>query len=225
MCPGATVNVERKESSMDILILVFVLVVIVALGALSARTSVSIPAPTTITTSKARKLAFLDTETGGLDVQANPLLAVGLAIVDPVTMAVLVRWSAKVLPAWGTVHPRAAEVNGYTPEGWVDARPLGGALAELATLLTGCTPVGHNIQFDLGFLRAAYEHAGMPFPRVDYHSLDTMSLAWPLLASGRIASLSLNAVCTALGVSNEGAHDAAADVERTLAVARKLLGK
>ena len=47
-----------------------------------------------------------------------------------------------------------------------------------------------------------------------YHRIDTVTLAYEHLAPCGLEKLSLDTVCTFLGITNEGAHTAMADVER-----------
>ena len=82
---------------------------------------------------------------------------------------------------------------------------------------------GHNVGFDRAFLEAAWRVTSGPPPDIDHHTVDTATLAWPLLAAGRIKSLSLVAVCTALGIGLHDPHRALSDAERSLEIARRLL--
>ncbi|MDF1524584.1 MAG: hypothetical protein P1P87_17415, partial [Trueperaceae bacterium] len=51
-------------------------------------------------------------------------------------------------------------------------------------LLEGALLAGHNIAFDRTFLDAAWRSTGVPVPKLDHHSIDTATLAWPLLVAG-----------------------------------------
>ncbi|MBI3184694.1 MAG: hypothetical protein HYZ28_21365 [Myxococcales bacterium] len=166
-----------------------------------------------------RALAFLDVETTGLDPEVHALVEVAAIRVDARTLAVLDRIEARVIPPTDApVTAEAARLNGYSPEAWADASPPAEVLPRLARVLGGSTLAGHNVAFDWAFVRAACRRAGLPPPAVDYHMVDTVSLAWPLFQRGEVASLSLRDLCPRFGVPNDGAHRAAADVERCLRV-------
>jgi len=119
--------------------------------------------------------------------------------------------------------PEALRLNGYSPRRWENATNLWEALDWVAPLLVGATLAGHNVGFDRAFLEAAWRATGGPPPDLDHHLLDTATLAWPLLAEGQIESLSLVAVCTALGIGLHDPHRALSDAERSLEIARRLL--
>ena len=90
-------------------------------------------------------------------------------------------------------------------------------------LLEGALVAGHNVGFDWAFLEAGFERAGLTLPRVDYHRLDTASLAWPLVVSGELPSMSLDPVAKLLGIERPHPHRALADARCSLAVARRLV--
>jgi DNA polymerase III epsilon subunit-like protein len=118
-------------------------------------------------------------------------------------------------------------VNGYTPEAWADAY-LASSQAEGAArmfdTLKGCILVGHNVSFDVDFIKATIaRHMGEDAARkLGYHKIDTVTIAFEHLAPCGLDSVSLVNVCTFLGLSNEGAHSAMSDVLRCQKVYDKL---
>ena len=85
------------------------------------------------------------------------------------------------------------------------ARPLG-------ELLAGRMVVGHNVEFDLGFLRAEFARLGVAVPLITERSMCTMALAGYLYPG---AKRTLGACCAAAGISIEGWHSALADTRAT----------
>ena len=168
-------------------------------------------------------LVFVDVETTGLDPERHELLELAAVRVDPHTLEPTDHASVRVRPTrLAAADPKALEVNGYSDEVWRDAVTLATGLRRLAPLLEGALVAGHNVGFDWAFLARGYEQAGLPVPAVDYHRLDTASLAWPLFAGAETESLSLDAVCAALGLCRPSPHRALADALASLEVARKL---
>jgi len=168
-------------------------------------------------------LCFVDVETTGLDPVRHELLELAAVRVDRHTLAPLDHVSVKVRPKrLADADPKALEINGYSDDAWRDAVSLGAGLRRVAPLLEGALVAGHNVGFDWAFLARGFLVAGMPIPEVDYHRLDTASLAWPLFASAETDSLSLDAVCKALGLNRPSPHRALADAMASLEVARKL---
>jgi DNA polymerase III subunit epsilon len=85
-------------------------------------------------------------------------------------------------------------------------------------LLRGTVVVGHNVAFDISFLRAAFERAGMQLP-VDAFVADTMRLApcfYPQL--GVEYDRRLPTCCDVMGIGSGTNHRAAGDAAATRAV-------
>lgn len=170
-----------------------------------------------------REIAFIDVETTGLDPTQHELLEVAAVRVDEQSLEVVAEAAVLVMPQHiETADPEALRVNGYA-EPW-GGRPLAEALLMVRPLLEGATLAGHCVAFDAAFLDAAWREAAVQPPKLaDHHSIDTATLAWPLLRAGRIRSLSLRVVCEHLGISNNRAHSALVDARRSLEVARRIL--
>ena len=169
-------------------------------------------------------IAFIDLETTGLDAARHEILEIGVVVAFPGTLAERDRFEVRVRPERiEDADPAALRVNGWSPEAWADAVPLDVALGQLAPVLWGTILAGHNVAFDRAFLDAAWRAAGVSPPEQDHHTLDTAVLAWPLLEAGEVDSLSLGAVCAALGIDLGPGHRALIDARRSLAVARRLL--
>lgn len=169
-------------------------------------------------------LVFVDVETSGLDPAKHDLLEVAAVRVNPF-FEVGIRYWSKVIPPDGWLEradSKALKVCGYEESAWADAAPLSTALDRLSTVLDGAVVCGHNVQFDLAFLRSGYELAGLPFPAVDYHVIDTSALTWLLCAAGQAKALSLDAACAALGIERPSPHRALADAYACLEVAKRM---
>ncbi|MCP3167381.1 3'-5' exonuclease [Myxococcus qinghaiensis] len=170
-----------------------------------------------------RTLAFIDLETTGLDSSRHEVLEVAILRVDARSLKVLAEYEARVQPTrLADADPAALAVCGYSDEEWRDALPLREVLATVTPLLAGTLVAAHNTSFDWGFLVEGYRRTELPLPSVDYHRLDTASLAWPLLATGEVESLSLNALAKRFGLHRPSPHRAMADARCALELARCL---
>lgn len=184
-----------------------------------------------------RNYAVVDVETTGLDPRDHEIIEIG--IVECTSLLQVVKtYEAKVFPKHiETADPIALKINGYDPEVWAkEAIPLEQALAEVIPLLEDNQPVGHNIGFDLGFLRAAFESCGI-YPKKrpqdkqeretfwHYKKVDTMSLAAPMERAGMIQSSALKHVAAALGIHNPHPHRAMSDAWTEFKVLKLLLEK
>lgn len=172
-----------------------------------------------------RDICFVDVETTGLDPDRHELLEVAAIRVDPSLERIIDAFSTKVRPTCPHMATaEAIQVNGYTEAGWHLAASLGCALANVGHVISGAMLAGHNVAFDAAFLESGYARVGVEMPDVGHRRLDTLSLAWPLYASGELDSLSLDAICARLGIERPSPHRALVDAQASLEVARRLCG-
>jgi DNA polymerase-3 subunit epsilon len=169
-------------------------------------------------------IAFVDVETTGLDPGQHEIIELGIVRADARTLDVVDEYSALVRPErLETATPEALAVSGFTEAGWTHAVSLRKGLLEASPLLRGAILAGHNVGFDWSFLEAGLRREGLPIPTIDRHRVDTASLGWPLLATGEIESLSLDALASSFGLERRAPHRALEDARVTLGVARRLL--
>ena len=163
-----------------------------------------------------KPFAFLDTETTGLDPAIHEIIEI--AVKSPRGV-----FHSLVRPQHiSTAEPKALQLNGYAanPARWDTAPTIAEVLPDVLSHLDGCIMAGHNVYFDKGFLDAAHKRIhgkGLPW----YHAFDTVTLAMEHLPD--LPRFNLDACCSTIGISNEGAHTALADVLRCEALCRALL--
>lgn len=169
----------------------------------------------------------VDVETGGFNEQTDALLqiaAVILEIGDDGQWRRLETHSCHVTPFEGAnLDPKSLEINGIDPD-----HPLRMAVDERQALPRIFKPVrqalkendckrailvGHNANFDLKFINAAAERAGIKRnPFHPFSTFDTVSLAG--LAYGQTV-LSRSVQAAGLDWDNREAHSAIYDAEMT----------
>ena len=171
---------------------------------------------------KEKPLIFLDIETTGLDPMHHEIIEIATRSVGGFRHRSHNLWSTRIQPKHiERAHPKALEINGYNEVDWKGAPTIEEVVPLIREHLRGGVLCGHNVKFDIGFIKQAYkDHSdrGMGF----HHTIDTVTLAYEHLAPLGLDSLSLHNVCTFLGISNDGEHTAAADVDRCYKVYRKL---
>lgn len=165
-----------------------------------------------------KPFAWVDVETTGLDPDHNDILEIAIVRLDPDGEKIL--HEKLVMERPENAHPKALEVNGYTAEKWVDAKPAVEVFPRVIELLSDCIIAGQNTRFDVGFINATCKRLGFD-ARVDYHLYDTCTLALEHLKPW-MESISLVPVCKALGIPTDDAHSAMGDVRMAMAVDRKL---
>ena len=160
-----------------------------------------------------RPLAFIDTETTGLDPSVHEVIEFAVIVEYPDGSTD--QYHTLIKPTHiETAQPKALEINGYAahPERWDDAPEFEQVAETICEWLLGCVIVGHNAGFDLAFLAA--EMGRSPFQgRLPYHKVDTTSLAFEHLVPKGLTSLSLDKIRAFLGWSTDGAHTAMKDTE------------
>lgn len=164
--------------------------------------------PADVTAHRLDELAFtvIDTETTGLDPAAGDRI-VSLGAVRVVNGRVLRHETYERLVQPGRRVPRTATaIHGITDDMLRDQPTLEEVLPELARFCEDTVLVGHNIGFDLQFLRPAETAAGASLPA---SVLDTLLLDAALHPAHD--DHTLEGIAARLGVSIVGRHTALGD--------------
>lgn len=163
-------------------------------------------------------LAFIDVETTGLRVEE------GDRIVEIAIERVEADGSSKrlleILDPGRAIPEEARKIHAIGPAQVRRARPFSAAAAEILALMRGAVWVGHNVGFDLRFLRLELRRCGMDLPAG--WILDTLPLArrWCPLPRH-----TLEAVATHLGHGGRNLHQALDDILTTRQVLGSLIAR
>ena len=150
-----------------------------------------------------KPLTFTDNETTGLDPVVNEILE--FASIKRHKDGREETLVLKIKPRRiHTAHPKALEVNGYNEAEWADAEDISTAAPKIIAFLRNTVFVGHNAKFDVAFIESFLKEAGIT-ERIDYHVVDTCTLAYAALVPQGLESLSLKPVCEFLGIPPEPA--------------------
>ena len=135
------------------------------------------------------RVVVVDTETGGLDPLYHSILSVGLVSGDGRKQLEFYVAEPEIV-----THPRSMAINRLDPA-VIAAEGLDPVAAceridrflESLEVPRPVMMVGHNIAFDIAFLRRMYRLAGRPLP-VDFghRTVDTHTLMWSLVARGKL---------------------------------------
>jgi DNA polymerase III alpha subunit (gram-positive type) len=161
------------------------------------------------------KLIFLDTETTGLNAWKY-----GKTHHEITELAVIVHEDGKEVyrGSWKffprrieTADPVALDIGGYDKDVWakeaVECSPK--FLESLCSIMNGGVVVGHNVKFDIGFLRALLNDFGIKFrfpPELDTKTLARMVWGFESLKMDSIRE-------NVEGMTCDGAHRALKDTE------------
>ena len=193
--------------------------------------------------SRTMKLVFVDTETTGLDRQADEVIELAALRVDWPSWTTEAVFYQRFRPT-RPVSPEAAAVNGYTEDAWrgnpdVDSPNARRAIMHFVNFCGGARWVGSMPQFDYDFIERARRTLSVrPWALASRRLIDVGSLGAPLLFAGYGEKGGLDELCAVLGVSLDvppsslvslaakgrvGAHTAMGDALRTRDVFRKLM--
>ncbi|MGD9526813.1 DEDD exonuclease domain-containing protein [Pseudonocardia sp.] len=184
-----------------------------------------LPAPTAQLTfdemgTPLREVTFvvLDLETTGGSAGEDAITEVGAVKVRGGEM--LGELSTLVEPE-GPIRPGVVALTGITSGMVRGAPPLAAVLPTVLEFLGGAVLVAHNAPFDSGFLRAACERHGYPWPRPPV--LCTARLARAVLSVAEAPSVSLGSLALLFGCASRPVHRALADARATVEVLHHLL--
>ncbi|MBU5434219.1 type I-E CRISPR-associated endoribonuclease Cas2e [Pseudoflavonifractor sp. MSJ-37] len=171
--------------------------------------------------ARARKEAregyvVIDIETTGLDAEQDEILELGAVRV--ISHKIAESFSALARP----VRPIPDEITALTGIGqemvFKEGRELSEGLERFWKFIGESTVVGHNLSFDLAFLRKASVQTGISMPRVSY--CDTLRLARREVRD--IPDYRLETLAAYFGIETKGRHRALEDCITTFRVYEKL---
>lgn len=148
------------------------------------------------------------TEVGAVKVRGGEVLGEFATLVDP----------RRGIP------PRITELTGITAAMVRDAPTIEAVLpmlCEFGGFGSDAVLVAHNAGFDVGFLRAAAERCGLPWPNPPV--LCTVRLARRILTRDEAPSVRLGALARLFGVASEPTHRALDDARATVEVLHALI--
>jgi DNA polymerase III alpha subunit (gram-positive type) len=171
------------------------------------------------------KLVFLDTETTGLKAwnYGKPFHEITeLAIIVHEDGKEVYRGSWKFFPRRiETADSVALEIGGYDPEVWSKEAVewCENFIHNLCSTMEGGVIVGHNVKFDIGFLKALFKDFGVKFrfpPELDTKTLAKMVWGFDNLKMDYIREQVPEMTC-------DGSHRALKDTEDCVFIYEKYL--
>lgn len=181
---------------------------------------------------RTNNLAFIDTETTGLNFDKHEIIELSGIIVSQVGVLegnpqfeIIDEFNMKIKPERiEDADPIALKINHYNEEEWEDAVSLQDAISVFIEKTQKTILVGHNIAFDWAFLEKSLHRTGLQSRFQHYHMLDTISIAYAKLhGNDGIDRFSLHALCEYFKIENKKEHSALADVHATFELYKKLM--
>ncbi|OBI52230.1 hypothetical protein A5707_12270 [Mycobacterium kyorinense] len=156
-------------------------------------------------TTGGRATADTITEIGAVKVRGGAVLGEFATLVDPQR----------------SIPPQIVRLTGITTAMVCDAPTIRAVLPMFLEFARGSVLVAHNAGFDVGFLRAAADRCGIPWPRPQV--LCTVRLARRVLTREEAPSVRLAALARLFAVANEPTHRALDDARATVEVLHALI--
>jgi DNA polymerase III epsilon subunit len=154
----------------------------------------------------------LDTETTGLDpLDGHRVCEIGAIKLKDARETD--RFHSLINPG-RDISPEAQAKNRITPDMVKSAPPFGGIAPSLRQFLAGSVLVGQNVEFDLAFLNAEFQKAGMS--RLSLPAIDTIALA--RRARPGLASYNLDNLAFQFRITFTARHRSIGDCEVTVRV-------
>jgi DNA polymerase-3 subunit epsilon len=177
-------------------------------------------------TARERALAdltytVLDTETTGLRPdRGDRIVAIACVRVRRGAVRADERFEALVNPQ-RPIPPASTRIHGITDAMVAGADTIERLLPEIVRFARGTVLVGHEVWFDLGFLREVTDRLGLPPLTRSHPVLDTRALSEVVHRAW--GDHDLDAVATRLGIPLSGRHTAFGDALATAEVLARLL--
>ena len=159
-----------------------------------------------------RRFVCIDLETTGLQAHADAIIEVGAVKFQG--GEVLERYQTFVNPGRRQIPTFIQQLTSISPAQIERAPAFEQIVEEFADFVGDLPVVGHNIAFDLGFLRSH----GLHLSNHSYNTWDLASIFLPTLPEYNLVALAKH-----LGLDHSQAHRATADAETTALVFHRLL--
>jgi DNA polymerase III subunit epsilon len=122
-----------------------------------------------------------------------------------------------------SIPPFIAVLTGITNSMVASAPTLPAALPAFLEFIAGSVLVAHNAPYDIGFLRAACQRTGHPWPGATV--IDTVRLARHIVSRDEVPNRKLGTLATLFGSPTTPDHRALNDARATVHVLHALLGR
>lgn len=153
----------------------------------------------------------VDVETTGLSAEKNRVIEIGIAKIKDGKL--IDRYGSYINPGC-YIPEQITEITGITDEDVEMAPKFADVAQEVFAFMEGTVVVGHNLQFDMGFLRHEFQKAGIE--HFQPLSLCTLRLARRMYPE--LKSKSLGSVAHHLQLKTDTLHRALEDAELTAQV-------
>ncbi len=163
-------------------------------------------------------ICVIDVETTGIAANAGDRV-IELGIVRLEAGRITVEYQQLFDPG-RRISPGIVAITGITEQMLAGQPRFGEQLDRITQILSGAILLGHNVGFDLSFLRMEFKRVGREMAHGNLPVLDTLRIARRRFGRG---GNSLGRLASRLGIGSVGAHRALADARTTHQVFERLM--
>lgn len=151
--------------------------------------------------------AIIDIETTGGNPDRNKITEIAIILHDGNN--VVDEFSTLINPECSIPY-QITQITGITNDMVKDAPPFYEVAKKIVEMTEGAVFVAHNVNFDYGFIRAAFRDLGFPYTRKTLCTVRMSRVAFP-----GFKSYSLGNLCSSLGITLNNRHRALGDAKAT----------
>ncbi len=164
-----------------------------------------------------KKYAVIDIETTGGMAKRDKITEVGIVIHDG--EQIIAEYESLVNPG-RSIPPNITRITGITNEMVQDAPPFYAIAKTIVEMTEGAVFVAHNVRFDYGFIKQAFEELGYTFTKRQLCTVRLTRKAFPGLKSYSLGNLIKH-----FGIHVKARHRALDDARATAIILGKILAE
>lgn len=132
------------------------------------------------------KIAFVDIETTGLNLNYDRIIEIGVLRVENNQ---LVKTYQTLINPGCYISPMISQMTGITKESLENAPMFSEIKEQLQEILEDCTFVAHNVRFDYGFIRNEFKRFGIPYTSKHFCTVKLSRYLFPHLPKHNLDSI------------------------------------
>jgi DNA polymerase III epsilon subunit-like protein len=177
---------------------------------------------------------LFDTETTGLRADYHEICSLSAIMLDN-NLNFKAQGHMKLMPEhWDRAEAQALSVNGIDPKTWTASHESNVvSIQKMIEFIDknkrrkneNIYPMGHNVDFDIGFLKALMSKNGFKWESIFHHrKKDTIQMMddWRLFTDEDHSDYRLASCCSVFGIEISNSHDATADAFATMQLAHAI---
>lgn len=172
-----------------------------------------------------KDILVIDVETTGINPSVDTIVQLAALILDKDNLEICHEFSSFIRPE-SSISENAKATHGLDENALRNAENSCDVLLKFQNFAPPTVLLaGHNVSFDVNFLKKAYTRCNLSFP-FDYHTIDIWSIAFFMLGASdvKLETYSLSVLANYFGIARSEKHDALEDVRVSAHILKSLFG-